>query len=111
MGWSLARLRAHRTTVLPWAHAEHLVRDGPFARLRNPIYAGDLLVYLGGALLLRSAWPLVPLPAVLQVLRRYVIEPEETYLTERFGTAYTEYCREVPRLVPRPGPAAEFGCA
>lgn len=101
MGRSMAVLHGRGTTVMPWRQVEELVTDGPFSRVRNPIYAADLLVYLGGTVLIRSAWPLVALPAVLHILRRRVIDPEETYLRRRFGAKYAAYLRSTPRLLPR----------
>lgn len=101
MGRAFSVMNRQGTTVIPWAKVEHLVADGPFARVRNPIYAADLLVYLGGTILLRSGWPLLALPGVLHLLRRQVIAPEETYLRQEFGSQYERYLQNVPRLLPR----------
>jgi len=34
----------------------------------------------------------------------FIVRLEERELRERFGTAYEEYCRQVPRFVPKPWP-------
>lgn len=101
MAWAFLTMRARRTTVVPWARVETLVTGGPFAHVRNPIYGADLLVYLGVSLWLRSWLPILALPAVLAVLHRWVIAPEEEYLQARFGRAYAAYRRTTPRLLPR----------
>jgi protein-S-isoprenylcysteine O-methyltransferase Ste14 len=61
------------------------------------MYAGLALAYLGVALLFGSWWPLFASPLVLLVLLRLVIEPEERYLTQRYGTSYTDYTVRVRR--------------
>ncbi|MGC0249953.1 methyltransferase family protein [Pseudactinotalea sp. Z1748] len=100
MLWAFWTMRRHHTTVVPWARVDELVTSGPYAHVRNPIYAADLLIYLGVSLRLGSLWPLLALPAVLGALQRWVIEPEETYLSQRFGRRYTRYRDAVPALVP-----------
>lgn len=101
MLWAFATMRSRETTVVPWARVEHLVTDGPFARVRNPIYAADVLIYLGVSLRMGSLWPLLALPGVLGALRRWVIEPEQDYLGRRFPRSYPAYAARVPALVPR----------
>lgn len=101
MGWAFVVMRRKHTTVVPWAHVNELVTHGPFRWVRNPIYAGDVLVYLGACLWLRTWWPVLALPGVLTVLRRWVIEPEEQYLRFRFPQEYEAYAEQVPVLVPK----------
>jgi len=61
------------------------------------MYTGLTIAYLGGALLIDSAWPLILLPAVLIVLFNTVIAREERYLTDAFGSEYAAYCARVRR--------------
>jgi protein-S-isoprenylcysteine O-methyltransferase Ste14 len=51
----------------------------------------------GASLVLGSWWPLILLPAAVLGVRRLVIDPEERYLTQRFGSIYDEYRKRVPR--------------
>ena len=97
MAWAAVVLWRHQTTVIPWGHVEHLMTGGPFRLMRNPIYVGDVLVYLGGTLVAGTWWPLALMPLPLFVMKRYVIAREEAYLLERFGEAYAAYCRRVRR--------------
>lgn len=103
MVWAFWTMRTQRTTVVPWAQVDRLVTTGPFARVRNPIYAADVLVYVGVSLRMGSLWPLLMLPAVLRALYRWVIVPEQAYLTGRFPRDYPGYQARVPALVPRIG--------
>ena len=95
--WSVVTFRSAHTTVIPWEQVSAMVTTGPFRFSRNPIYLADAIAYLGGTLLIRSWWPLVAVPGVLWVMRRQVIDREETYLGERFGDVYREYRLRVRR--------------
>lgn len=97
MAWAAVVMWRHETTVIPWGHVDHLVTGGPFGLARNPIYVGDVLVYLGVTLVAGTWWPLVILPLPLLVMQRLVIAREEAYLLERFGEPYAAYCARVRR--------------
>jgi len=97
MGWAGRVMLGSHTTVSPWASVATLVTGGPFRFTRNPIYLGDLLVYLGVALWVGTWWPLLALPPLLLAVQWLVIGPEERYLTARFGGDYTAYRQRVRR--------------
>ena len=77
-----------------------LVEDGPYQYSRNPIWLGRLLLLVGVGLVLRSLLllPYVVALAVMQHVR--IVRAEEPELLERFGEAYSEYTRRVPRWLP-----------
>jgi protein-S-isoprenylcysteine O-methyltransferase Ste14 len=83
-------LRRH-TTIVPHGTVSTLLTTGIYRISRNPMYTGMSIAYIGGALLTGSWWPLTTLPPTLLAIRRFVIDPEERYLAERFGNAYAEY--------------------
>lgn len=97
MAWAGAVMTRAHTTVSPWAAVSALVTRGPFRLTRNPIYVGDLLVYVGIALWVGTWWPLLLLPLVFVAMQWLVIGPEERYLTARFGPEYTAYRQRVRR--------------
>ena len=97
--WAGQTLLSRGTTVIPWHAVDTLVTSGPFARSRNPIYVGDALIYLGLAGWAGSWTALVVFPVILWVMTRWVIQREEAYLTQRFGTAYQSYAVRVRRWV------------
>jgi protein-S-isoprenylcysteine O-methyltransferase Ste14 len=69
--------------------------------MRNPIMAAELLVIWAVALFLASlgaALYAVSISVAAHVMVVYVEEPE---LRSRFGESYEEYCRDVPRWLPR----------
>jgi protein-S-isoprenylcysteine O-methyltransferase Ste14 len=81
-----------------WANA--LVDTGMFGHSRNPLYVANLLLFLGLAIV-HNGWAmyLVVLPFFLFAYY-CIVAAEEQYLLERFGDAYVEYCRRVPRWIP-----------
>lgn len=85
------------TNIPTWQPTLALVTSGVFAFLRNPIYAGLSLVYLGVALILGSLGTVVLLPVVLVLMQIGVVSREERYLEAKFGAAYTAYCAQVSR--------------
>ena len=88
-------------TLAPWDPPRRLVVRGPYRYVRNPMISGVVFVLFGETLLLLSRphlmWALIFLGA------NFVWIPlvEETGLRHRFGDSYVEYCRHVPRLIPR----------
>ena len=88
-------------TLAPWDPPRELVLRGPYRYVRNPMISGVLLVLFGESLVLLSmahaAWATCFLAANLV----YIPLIEEPQLRDRFGPAYLDYCRHVPRVVPR----------
>jgi protein-S-isoprenylcysteine O-methyltransferase Ste14 len=80
------------------AQPGQLVRGGPYARSRNPMYVAWTLGYAGVALVAGAAWPLLLLPVVLAVTN-LVVAREERSLERRFGTAYRAYKASVRRYL------------
>lgn len=80
-----------------------LVTDGPFAYVRNPIFAGMIPAGLGIALLVPSIvaiLSIVLLVAALEIQTRLVEEP---YLLIIHGDEYAAYASRVGRFVPLVG--------
>lgn len=91
----------HGGTPLPTAAPRGLVMSGPFAYSRNPIMASELAIVWAEFLYFESLG--IGLYAVLLTAFAYwsVVRVEEPELRERFGAAYEDYCRRVPRWLPR----------
>jgi protein-S-isoprenylcysteine O-methyltransferase Ste14 len=79
-----------------------VVATGPHRWVRNPIYIAALLVVLGQAWLFMSLPLLAYAGAMALCCHLFVIGYEEPALRRRFGSAYLEYRRAVPRWIPRP---------
>jgi protein-S-isoprenylcysteine O-methyltransferase Ste14 len=82
-------------------YADDLVQTGFFAHSRNPLYVGNLLIIVGLVLIHGGPWMyLVVLPFFVFVYIA-IVAAEELYHSNHFGPAYAEYCRRVPRFLPR----------
>ena len=78
-----------------------IVRTGPYARTRNPMFVAAVLVYAGVALAVKTVWILLGLPVLILYLHFGVLRREERFLEARFARQYTDYKTNVPRWVPR----------
>jgi protein-S-isoprenylcysteine O-methyltransferase Ste14 len=79
-----------------------LLTEGLYARMRHPRYAQVTLAMLGWALV--ANYLAVYIIVLLVVPGLYLTALlEERELTERFGDAYRDYARRVPRFFPRLG--------
>ena len=102
LGGAILALAANRfnqagTNLPTWEPTLALVVDGPYRFSRNPIYIALLLIYFGLATALTSVWAILFLPALVAIVHYGIVLREETYLTNKFGTAYTSYQARVPR--------------
>lgn len=61
------------------------------------MYTGLAVAVPGFGLLAGTWWPILLLPPALLSVRWLVIEPEERYLTERFGQPYLDYRNHIRR--------------
>jgi protein-S-isoprenylcysteine O-methyltransferase Ste14 len=73
---------------------------GPYLRIRNPLYAGLVLLLAGLALRRDSAALALLALAAAALAQWWVTRVEEPALRRRFGTAYEAYLRRVPRWLP-----------
>jgi protein-S-isoprenylcysteine O-methyltransferase Ste14 len=79
---------------------DKLVTGGPYRFSRNPQYIGDVLLIIS-YFLLTNSWMVGVigfLGVVLNVLAPFTEEP---WLEQRFGEAYLNYKRQVPRFIGR----------
>lgn len=97
--WGVLTFFLAGTTMFPFEPASRLVRHGPYRFTRNPMYVGLTLAYIGIALIMNVAWPLILLPLVLWGLDVFVIREEEKYLLRTFGEDYAAYKKQVRRWI------------
>jgi protein-S-isoprenylcysteine O-methyltransferase Ste14 len=94
-----------------------LISSGPFARVRNPLYLGNILLWTGFAISAQLVWVAPFIVLLLSLEYHAIVRWEEGLLTERIGQPYTRYVEAVPRWLPSwssspeagaPAPAATF---
>lgn len=85
--------RRARTTINPLQPeaSTSLVASGIYARTRNPMYLGLLLILIGWAVYLSNFVACLLLPAFVLYLNRFQIEPEERALAKLFGQSFADY--------------------
>lgn len=80
-----------------------LVVDGPFAYVRNPVFAGMIPVGLGIALLVPNVVALVAVVLLVTALELQTRRVEEPYLLAVHGAVYAGYAARVGRFLPGVG--------
>ena len=81
----------------------HLFIDGPFGYVRNPLYVGNLMIYVGVGVMANALMPYLGILAFGFFLLQYtmIVTKEEEYLHATFGDEYERYVQHVPRFMPR----------
>jgi protein-S-isoprenylcysteine O-methyltransferase Ste14 len=95
--WSLGQYWSLRVTI---KQDHRLIRTGPYAYFRHPIYSGIDLAAIGGALAI-DQWRCV-VGVGLIVLGYWIkAKKEESMLAAQFGEAFEEYRRHTGFLIPK----------
>jgi protein-S-isoprenylcysteine O-methyltransferase Ste14 len=89
----------YASRVIEVAEGQPVIRTGPYAIIRHPMYLGTLLMYLATPVALGSWWALLPALLIVPILIARIVN-EEKVLTENLPgyRAYTQKTRY--RLVP-----------
>jgi protein-S-isoprenylcysteine O-methyltransferase Ste14 len=94
-------LNEGRGTPAPIDPPKELVATGFYRYVRNPMYVGILAMILGHFLWF-GYWNLLMYAIVVFVaFHTFVSYYEEPTLKRKFGTAYEDYQKKVPRWIPR----------
>jgi protein-S-isoprenylcysteine O-methyltransferase Ste14 len=97
--WARLHLGRDWSAAVTLKEDHRLVRSGPYAFARHPIYTGILLALVGSVMVNATSQALLGLALATFgfVLK---LRQEERFLTERFGEAYRDYRARVRALVP-----------
>ncbi|MGC9946169.1 MAG: isoprenylcysteine carboxylmethyltransferase family protein [Bryobacteraceae bacterium] len=100
-GWLAVRHLGKQLRILAGLYADHeLIRTGPYAIVRHPVYASLFLMMLATGLLF-ARWPMLVLSVVLYIAGTEIrIHAEEGLLRARFGEEFEAYRRSVPAYLP-----------
>ncbi len=97
--WGRLSLGGNWSATVTVKQDHSLVRSGPYAIVRHPIYSGGLLGLAGTALVL-GEWRGILAVALAFIAWRRKSRLEETFMTRQFGADYARYQREVKALIP-----------
>ena len=93
----------HHIGVISRTRSERLgplVTSGPFSSVRNPLYIGNLALWIGFTIAASINW-LLPIVIVLLAFEYHaIVRWEEQLLESRIGDPYRDYLRRVPRWIP-----------
>lgn len=89
-----------RGTPAPIDPPKVLVVRRLYRLVRNPMYVGVLLILFGEAVVFASRVLVRYALVVWLLFHLFVIIYEEPTLKEKFGAAYEDYCKAVPRWIP-----------
>jgi len=78
-----------------------LVTTGAFAYVRNPIYIGNIILYIGVGIMTNVWWIAVVGYIYFQIQYALIISAEEEHLEKTYGMEYREYKKHVRRYIPR----------
>ena len=97
--WSRIHLGKNWSAAVTLKEGHMLVRSGPYAIARHPIYTGLLVAFAGTVLAYDTASALL---GFVLVILGFVLKlrQEERLLVQHFGAAYHDYRKKVRALVP-----------
>jgi protein-S-isoprenylcysteine O-methyltransferase Ste14 len=80
--------------------ADELNTTGVYSIIRHPLYVGNLFMWLGPVLFLRSVWFTVVFVLVYWLYYERIMFAEEQYLRRKFGDIYDKWAEKVSSFLP-----------
>lgn len=96
--WAAGIIPQYRTETIG---APELITWGPYAWMRNPLYAGNFIMGFGWAVMLGWGLALAFCAAFIVLYVFIVIPAEEDFLETKFGGEYVEYKKRTPSMFPK----------
>lgn len=88
---------------------QRLVTYGIFSWMRNPLYVGNFLIWMGFTVISGVLW-FIPIAVVLFAIEyTLIVRYEEGVLESIFGAEYLAYKSRTPRWIPSPPSVRESG--
>lgn len=104
LGEAVRLWAVHHIGVISRTRSERLgplISTGPFGHVRNPLYLGNIALWLGFTIAAGLLW-LAPIVLVLLAVEYHaIVRWEEELLLARMGSPYRDYVASVPRWIPR----------
>jgi len=87
-------------TPVPAVPTKNFLQNGPYRYVRNPMILGFFIYLTGWAFLFNQPGAFFAVGFIILLLFCEIKFIEERELEERFGSAYSEYKKEMPFLLP-----------
>jgi len=97
--WARLHIGRNWDALVALKENHQLVRTGPYAIVRHPIYSGFISATLGTAIAQGDVGGLIS-TALIAIAWGYKSRVEEAFMIEAFGAEYEQYRREVKALIP-----------
>ncbi len=78
-------------------HAGNLVTRGIFSHCRNPLYTGNLMILSGFLVIHNNFWVYLLGGSFFLLSYSAIITAEESFLRNKFGEEFNQYCNNVNR--------------
>jgi len=98
--WAAVTLGRFYTTTLMVTEGHRVVSSGPYARVRNPGYLGEIVLWSGFGVLSGNLLVALLLPVMFVSVYLHRIAAEEAMLEKELGEDYALYRRGTHRLIP-----------
>jgi protein-S-isoprenylcysteine O-methyltransferase Ste14 len=89
--WSALWFRRKKTTIEPHHKPTSLLIEGPYKLSRNPIYLGMVIFSFGMVMYIGNPLTLLPWLALIVILHKRFVLPEEQGLRDTFGKEADTY--------------------
>lgn len=83
--------------------AESLNTTGAYSLVRNPLYLGNCMMYVGVVAYTQNLTLTLIFALVLMLYYERIIAAEEGFLSRKYGAAYRDWAARVPAFIPRLG--------
>ncbi len=80
--------------------ATSLNTTGLYSLVRNPLYLGNALTYVGVALYPQTLFVGIAMALVLVIYFERIVAAEEKFLVKTFGAPYTDWAAKTPAFIP-----------
>ena len=97
--WARVALGRNWSGTVTVKQNHELIRTGPYALVRHPIYTGITFAVLGTAIFDGEIRSIILIVAMLSVLT-HKMKIEEQFMTTQFGSEYTSYRQNTKALLP-----------
>jgi protein-S-isoprenylcysteine O-methyltransferase Ste14 len=97
--WARVYLGRNWSATVTVKEDHELIRGGPYALVRHPIYTGLLLAFIGSAIV-RAEWRGVLAVLIVLVVLGRKLRLEERFMSETFGDEYRRYREHTAALIP-----------
>lgn len=97
--WARVHLGRNWSGTVTVKQDHELVRSGPYAYVRHPIYTGLIVALAGSAIACGEPRALLGLAIIVYSFVRK-LRLEESFMRAQFPQEYPRYCSEVPALIP-----------